>query len=189
MLAPWEYSVWFQSFLSTDDGSAASPSTALLASLFSEVTCWNVAVIGTMAGSLFFILLSNSFMQNHPAAVTSAFPSAKVVASESQRRINPRSSCSLPNTCSIGTQPKNRKSVSTQITPNSSATSRTAVGRDLSPLSMSADFPHFGKRVFLRRALLQRHHPSICSKKSCCRIFVLHLARAVVVPHVNKSQP
>ena len=98
MLAPWEYSVWFQSFLSTDDGSAASPSTALLASLFSEVTCWNVAVIGTMAGSLFFILLSNSFMQNHPAAVTSAFPSAKVVASESQRRINPRSSCSLPNT-------------------------------------------------------------------------------------------
>jgi hypothetical protein len=35
MLAPWD-SVWFQSFLSTDDGSAASPSTAVLASQFSE---------------------------------------------------------------------------------------------------------------------------------------------------------
>ena len=105
--------------------------------------CWKVAVIGTMVGSHVFILSSNSFMQNHPAAVTSAFPNVKVVASESQRKKYTSSKQLQPpkHACSIGTHPKNCKSFSTQVTPNSSASSRTAVDRDLSPLSMCPATP------------------------------------------------
>ena len=135
-----------------------------------------------MVGSLFFSLPSNSFMHSHPAAVTSAVPTAKVVASESQRRKYTSSKQLQPpkHACSIGTQPKNRKSSSTQITPNSSASSRTAVGRDSSPLSMcpAAPISHISGNVSLFgerfcKATIPRSGSTRHTRTLRCHIFSL----------------
>mmetsp|Transcript_3477 Transcript_3477/g.14012 ORF Transcript_3477/g.14012 Transcript_3477/m.14012 type:complete len:221 (+) Transcript_3477:1508-2170(+) len=158
---------------------------------------WYFSVLGTTVGSPVFSFSSSSFMGIQAVAVTSASPTANAVASESHRRMYTSSKQLQPprSACSAGTQQRKRSSSPSQTTPSSSASSRTAVGRDSSPLSMcpaalmshrSGNVSLFGERFCNATRPRAGSTSQTCTER--CHIFIAWVSPLVIISPVGSGR-